>query len=300
MPVSPYFELYPNEFSSANEHNLLEDLVDESISMMGHNVYYIPRESFDPIDMVLGEDTNAKFTEAYMMAAYIASTGGFEGQNDIFTKFGLEIRDTGNFVVSRREFKRVVPTDTRDRPQEGDLLYLPVFHRMFEVKFVEEESEHFSLGKRNPYTYDLRCELFRYSQEPITTGVNEIDDVATDNAFTQKLYINQMSDAGISDGNYFSKEIVFQSTDDTYANTYAQATVKDWDRANGAIYVQNLVGEFRASANLIGETTQVVYNVYSVEGPSDNTVNDIYDNATVRADANVVLHQTETNPFGTP
>ena len=268
--------------------------------MMGHNVYYIPRESSDPIDMVLGEDTNAKFTEAYMMAAYIASTGGFEGQNDIFTKFGLEIRDTGNFVVSRREFKRVVPTDTRDRPQEGDLLYLPVFHRMFEVKFVEEESEHFSLGKRNPYTYDLRCEMFRYSQEPITTGVDDIDAVATDNAFTEKLYVNQVRDLGISDGNYFTQEIVFQSPDDTYANSSSQATVKEWDRANGAIYVQNKVGEFRASANLIGLTTDVSYNVYSVDGPSDEVSQDIYDNAQVRSDANVILHQTETNPFGKP
>ncbi len=52
--------------------------------------------------------------------------------------------------------------------------------KIFEIKFVEEELNFFSIGKRNPYMYELRCELFRFSDENFDTGVEEIDDVEKD------------------------------------------------------------------------------------------------------------------------
>ena len=44
---------------------------------------------------------------------------------------------------------------------------------MFEVKFVEHEPVFYQMGALQ--MYDLRCEMFEYSQETFSTGVAEID-----------------------------------------------------------------------------------------------------------------------------
>ena len=139
MPVSGYFNNFPGQNRLLNEHRLMEDVIVESIQIMGHNVYYIPRESFDDMDIILGESTKVRFNRAYLIEAYIANVEGFEGDGDFFSKFGLEIRDNSNFVISRRSFEKIVPSTLRTRPQEGDLVWVPVMHRMFEVKFIEKK-----------------------------------------------------------------------------------------------------------------------------------------------------------------
>ena len=45
---------------------------------------------------------------------------------------------------------------------------------MFEIKYVEHEKPFYQL--RENYVYKLTCELFRYEDEVIDTGVEEIDD----------------------------------------------------------------------------------------------------------------------------
>ena len=60
------------------------------------------------------------------------------------------------------------------RPKEGDLIYFPLGDRLFEIKFVEHEKPFYQLQKN--YVYELRCELFRYEDEVIATGIDEIDD----------------------------------------------------------------------------------------------------------------------------
>ena len=134
----------------------MEDVIVESIEIMGHGVYYIPRESFDQGDMIFGEYSKSFFKKAYMIEAYLANVEGFEGDGDFFSKFGLEIRDSSNFIISRRSFTRNLPTTMRHRPQEGDLIYVPVMHRIFEIKFIEKKLMFYSLGNREPYIYEMQ------------------------------------------------------------------------------------------------------------------------------------------------
>jgi hypothetical protein len=170
---------YFNNFSPGviNEQRLLEDMIVESIQIMGHDCWYIPRDAYDTVDQILGESVNAKFTRAYAIESYIANVEGYEGDGDFFSKFGLDIRDTSNFIVSYRSFNRYIPSVITVRPREGDLIYVPLMRKLFEIKYVEEELLFFSLGKRHPYIYELRCEVFRYSNENIITGVEEVDEV---------------------------------------------------------------------------------------------------------------------------
>lgn len=273
----------------------MEDIIVESIQIMGHDCYYIPRESFDNGDMIFGEYSKSKFNKAYLVEVYLANVEGFEGQSDFFSKFGLEIRDTSNFIISRRSFAKYIPTSIRVRPQEGDLVYVPVFHKMFEIKFIEQELMFHSLGKRLPYVYEMRCEAFRYSEEEIDTGVEEIDDVAAENAYTEKLTLNTNGTGIIQD-----EDIVFQSPDRTYANSTSHATVKEWFKANGSLFVYDITGSFTANANIYAKSTNAVYRLASVDDKTDYVIYDIFDNKDLDTGSNLILDLSELNPFGTP
>lgn len=294
MPANRYFQHYPQQGRDA-EYMLVEDMINECIEMMGHNCYYIPRESFDAGDMIFGEYSKSYFKKAYLIEAYIASVEKFEGEGDFFSKFGLELRESSNFVLGRRAFNRYVPNTIRDRPREGDLFYVPVMHRMFEVKFVEEEQGHFTLGKRNPYVYELKCELFRYSQETIDTGVTEVDEVQAENGYNISLTLNT-SGTGI----FNPEDIAFQSPDRTLANSSAHGTVKDWFKNTGTLQLYNITGEFKANTNVYAMTSNAVYQVTSVDTKTNYVFYDVYDNSNLDTGADLILDFSDRNPFGNP
>ena len=295
MAVNRYFNQFPGQNRFNNESMLLEDLINESIQIMGHNCYYIPRESFDNGDMVFGEYSKSKFNKAYMVELYLANVEGFEGQSDFFSKFGLEIRDTSNFIVSRRAFAKYIPSYSRFRPQEGDLVYVPLLHKMFEIKFVEQELMFHSLGKRLPFVYEMRCEAFRFSQDEIDTGIDEIDDVAAENSYTEKLVLNTNGT-----GLIYEEDVVFQSPDGTYANSTAHATVKDWFKANGTLFVYDVTGSFSANANVYAKSSNARYTMASKDTMTDYVIYDIFDNKDVDTGADLILDLSEVNVFGAP
>jgi hypothetical protein len=111
---------------------------------------------------------------------YIDSVSGFEGQGDIATKFGIEIRDNVLLTVSRKRFVQEVQTRFPDitRPKEGDLIFFPLARALFEINFVEHENPFYQLGKL--YSYRLTCELYNYNQESFTTGNTDVDAIVTE------------------------------------------------------------------------------------------------------------------------
>ena len=91
----------------SGEQNILEDLTIETIKTMGKDMVYIPRTLVNE-DTLFGEDVISKFDDGYQLEMYIQSVDGFEGEGDILAKFGLEIRDRIELVVSRKRFEQVV------------------------------------------------------------------------------------------------------------------------------------------------------------------------------------------------
>jgi hypothetical protein len=271
----------------------MEDVIVESIQIMGHNCYYIPRESLDDMDMIFGEATKVKFNKAYLIEAYIANTEGFEGDGDFFSKFGLEIRDTSNFVISRRSFVRQVPSSLRERPQEGDLVWVPLLHRMFEIKFIEKKLMFFSLGNRHPFVYEMRCEDFRFSQEQFDTGVEEIDQVEEENAYTIKITLNTSGS-----GSYLDGETIYQSSDGSWANNTASGIIKEWFKSNGTMFIYNVDGIFANNANVYGNTNHAVYKTKGVIDKTTNFTHDLSDNEEFANNSVLILDLSEINPFG--
>jgi hypothetical protein len=94
----------------------------------------------------------------------------------------MEIQDTMNFIVARKRFREVVVPivpSTRDpkiawRPNEGDLIYLPVSKSLFTIMFVEdEEPGYYQLNRK--YVWTLRTELVQFNNEKFGTGYEEVD-----------------------------------------------------------------------------------------------------------------------------
>ena len=174
MATNPYFSQ-----SVRSEQNLYEDIIIESLKMYGQDVYYLPRDIINE-DQVLNEVTS-RFNSSYKVEMYIENIEGFDGEGDLFTKFGVEIRDQATFVIARRRWDQTVKRYDNEissvRPFEGDLLYIPFSQKLFEITHVEHEQPFYQL--QNLPTYKLRCELFEYSSEEFETNVTEIDNVET-------------------------------------------------------------------------------------------------------------------------
>ena len=162
----------------SSEQNLYEDIVIESLKMYGQDVFYLPRDKINE-DTMMGEDILSSFNSAYKIEMYVENTEGFDGEGDLFTKFGVEIRDTATFIVARRRWLHTIKKHDNEvtsiRPLEGDVIYLPMSKTMFQIMAVEHEQPFYQL--QNLPTYKLRCEIFEYSGEKIDVLVPEIDAI---------------------------------------------------------------------------------------------------------------------------
>ena len=127
MATSVYF----NNYNSHGEQHLIEDLIVESIKIMGFDSFYLPIENPQDRDILYGEDPVKKFRASYPLEMYLSDASGYEGQQDFFSKFGLEIRDVVKVIVSKRSFDQRMPLATITRPREGDLVYVPFLNSLF-------------------------------------------------------------------------------------------------------------------------------------------------------------------------
>lgn len=161
------------------ESMLMESLIIECMQIYGFETYYLPRAEVNP-DLILTEDPLSKFLNSFMIEMYMTNVEGFEGERDLMTKFGVEIKDTAKFIVSRRRWAELVGRASShvlsDRPYEGDVIFFPLTKSFFEIKRVETLDPFFQVGKL--YTFVLDCELMNYSSERFETGIEEIDDIA--------------------------------------------------------------------------------------------------------------------------
>ena len=174
MAVSTFFD----NFTNYGEQQLLADLGTEMIQRYGIDVYYMPRSHVN-IDRLWNEDTLSEFNQATAIEVYIKTFTGWQGEGDLMQKFGISMADQITFSMMRNrwadEFTNFQPSLIR--PLEGDFIYLPLTHALFEVKFVEHESNFYQTGMLT--YYDIKAERVNISNEKIETGVADIDNIAS-------------------------------------------------------------------------------------------------------------------------
>lgn len=186
MATSQYF----NNYGAHSEQRLIEDIIVESIKIMGFDAFYLPNDNDAARDLLFGEDPTKKFRSAFPLELYLSNSTEYMGEKEFFSKFGLEIRNNVNVILSKRSFSQRVPQNTFTRPREGDLIYVPFMNgtgELYEIKFTNQTKDFFMLGRKVPYFYELELEKFKYSQEVIETGVDIIDEVLTQSAYTLTL-----------------------------------------------------------------------------------------------------------------
>ena len=239
-----------NLHSLATERSLYQNLIKEAIQIYGHDVYYVNRETvaLDNVlgEDALSKYTNAEPIEMYVEdgAGFggdkeIISQFGLENRNEITfvvskerfqemdSQINLEegegsiaLEDgsidqtdsssnlttlTGNYYI----LQDIATTDA-DRPQEGDLVYHPVFEKMFEINFVDHDEPFYQLDN-NP-VYKLRCKQFEYASEVMDTGIATIDAIEGDLSTDARAYqITLENEVG---------SVLLENAADTGTNSY--------------------------------------------------------------------------------
>ena len=281
MTTSVYF----NHYENTPEQALHQDLIIEAIKNYGIDVYYLPRKYVNE-DILYGEDTISEFNQAHLIEMYIKTVDGFEGEGDFISRFGLEIRDQVVFSVARRRFDNLDITE-QDRPREGDVIFLPLNKKLYEIRFVEHESMFYQFGKLP--IFDLTCELFQYDSQEIDTGIADIDKVEEENAYAINLAL------GTGSGNYVNDENVYVG--DTFASANTTARVLSWNQADRELKITDIVGTFGATSNIVGQTSGAYYSLSTTPDTqvfvNDTTAN----NVTFETEADSIIDFSESNPF---
>ena len=303
MPTNHYFNPFPAK-QITNEQLLVEDLVIEAMKIYGMDVYYMPRSSRDEVDMLYGEDTLKQYVKAYPIEVYLENVTGMDGEGDFISKFGLEIRDEISLLMSRRRFKYAVGAANLIRPNEGDLIYIPLVQNFFEITFVEHENDQamfYTLGRGrggNVYVYALKLKQFVFSDEVVDTGIEEIDEQMFDQYRRTRIGIDETG----NNIRFRTKEIVYQGPD--LANATAQAIVHSINyTGNNYIDVIRVQGSFVAGQSIKGNTTNAMFTMI---GNSDNMITfdsvteDVTDNFAIQTESDSIIDFTESNPFGEP
>ena len=230
-----------------NEQFLQQNLTEEFIKMFGMDILYCPREIM-LTDGVFNEEVIGQFNDSYIIEAYMENFDGFQGGGDLLTKFGVAQTDEITMVVSAQRFTDLISQfllldkdyKAPERPQEGDLIYLPLTANYFEIKFVEHEEPFYQLGKG--YVYKLRAELFEYSDEQ--GDVFDNDDEMVDYGYTVKHYylttngITATGDAVISNGSLTNIFITENGT--SYNETPTITITGDGQDAAASAFMANI------------------------------------------------------------
>lgn len=187
-PLNPYFLQ-----GSSSEQRLVQDLINEQLRMYGQDIVYIPRNIINK-NTILKEITSSKFDDSFRIEAYLVNYEGFGGQGDILSKFGVKTTDEVTFIISKERYEDFISPfislnpqiQLKSRPEEGDLIYLPLDNTIFEIKYVEGKKPFYQLN--NLYVYELRCEVMDYeADDVINTSINEVDESVKDFGYITKL-----------------------------------------------------------------------------------------------------------------
>ena len=280
-----------------SEQQLYEDIIIEALKIYGQEVYYLPRDIINE-DRILGEDVPSRFNSAYKIEMYIENIEGFDGEGDLFTKFGVAIRDQATFVVSRRRWEQTIKRYDNEitsvRPIEGDLLYIPFSRKLFEIMHVEHEQPFYQL--KNLPTYKLRVELFEYNDEQLDTNITDIDNIE-DTGYTLDLTLVDSSAIGFVVGNTVTQTLAGGITVTGEITKYVDSdnilSLAHIGASDGKFHLFTTSGQI-TSQDSAGATLRRTISAINQQVGQANAQNTYFDNLVSFIDF------TETNPFGDP
>ena len=303
MPTNVYFN-----HAVQSEQNLHEDLVVESLRFYGHECYYLPRTIVDE-DELFGEDTSSKYGDAYQVEMYIENTEGFDGEGDLLSKFGVEVRDQATFVLSRRTWDRFVSLDSNlavtTRPNEGDLIYFPLGNQVFEIRFVEHENPFYQLGKLN--VFKLQCEAFEYSHEEIDVGIAELDNIEDQFSYQVSMalgagsgdfVVGETVTQTVASGKTVSGQVVSYTSQGTSSKTLIVNNITFDDTDVPATNSMFVLSSNAAAGNIVGATSSASRTITTAPDQYVTPNDPLADNKDFETAGANIVDFSESNPFG--
>lgn len=283
MATNPWFDSQFSEEDGNLDSELLRDLVSEMIQIKGRDLVYLPRtvENFD--SYFLEDRLPSSFNGSAIIEMYLENTQEWQGQQEIYSKFGLEIRDSATMVVSKRRFEEEVTTLFPDvtRPREGDVLIMNKRYdkriRAFEITWVDKESPFYQLGDLPAYKLTIRN--FEYSGENFNTGDEDIDSYTNDYSLITEIAFTSTT------GDFLVGETVSNGTSWT-------AEVIAWN--SPVLSVAQVKGELN---NLLGVEGEISGATGVIEKVESEVSNDSSTNDNDSIDNSGVVNFSESNPF---
>lgn len=287
MAKNPYFKYQDSE------PRLMEELIIESIKVTGEDFIYIAREAFDR-DYLFGEDTNSRFKDSAILEMYLKDYERHNGA-ELFSKFGLELKDRITVVVSKRRFEEAITSAFPEikRPREGDLIYSPLTYEIYEIEFVDNEVPFYQ-GNKN-FTYEITAQTYQHNQEEIETGMENIDSVTTNS----KELLTYIGITGNTGEFYVNETVYVGSALDTATFT---GTVTEWSELEpDTLYLKQVEGDLASVINSVikGSESGGQATVLSDLGNTMDhiTVNPFQNNDEIQKESRTIIDFSEVDPF---
>jgi hypothetical protein len=279
-----YFNLYQQK----QEQSLVNDLVEEAIKIHSIDAIYIPRDTTDKIDPLFRESILANYNDYHHIELYVKNIDSFDGDGDVFRKFGLEIKNQITLTISRKSFAKVFGKE-QSRPKEGDLIYIPlsIADALYEIRFVREDSIFFQLGEF--YSYDLQCEQAAFEDENINTGIEIIDEIGDEASQQILLTLTTPITASPKNG-----EVIYQG--ENLEDAVAKGTVILVDKNAKTITIKDMYGQFSSTHGELKGTTSTFTGTLVTDDPVLGPIQIGEDFGAQNRDF-VVIDFTENNPF---
>ncbi len=302
MPTNVFFSP-----KVTTEQYMFEDIIIESIKMFGQDVYYLPRKITER-DFILGEDAESQFNSANLIEMFIENTEGFEGEGNIFQKFGMEIRDEVTFIVARRSWSKTVKMNnsdvTGDRPAEGDLIYLPLSKSFFEISFVEHEQPFYQLS--NLPVYKLQARLFEFNDEEFNTQIAELDGIEKEHGYQERIQIGTVASGPFQLGERIKYISVAAAGSVVEVNISAQLLSKDGNfiTVNQIETSDGKYHQFAVGNSLVGITSGATAPITAIFDVANSSTDSTFltdlgaRNFNFETEGDGIIDFSESNPFG--
>lgn len=178
-----------------SEMDVLADLIDENIQATGLDLRYMPKDQIN-LDEVFGEATISNFKEGFVIEMYLAAISNFNGDADLYSKFGMSHTDDATLIVSIRRFAAEGRHFGLSQPIEGDLIHMPTSNTMWTIKKVKKDPDYMQFGTNR--VWRLECNLYTPSHESFVDDSLEPEDIGQTAQATDESGLDQL--LGIAPG----------------------------------------------------------------------------------------------------
>lgn len=157
-----------------SEQNLLQDLIDDNISAGGVECFYLQKEQLN-LDEVFRESTIVDYKAGFEIEMMIARVSNFNGDGDLFSKFGMSSSDEVTLIVSTRRFGVEGAKHAMVKPLEEDLIFMPMTSTLWKIRKVKQDEEYYQFGRN--YVWRLECGLYNPSHESFAGDIVQSGDM---------------------------------------------------------------------------------------------------------------------------